>query len=453
MISGLAMKLALPVLWFTMPRGSEVSLYVALGIALLLGISDMAWGIGAGRLLFVSVVPPEKKTEYMALHYAWMGVIGGVSQLLGGRILDLTAGLSGEVAGVALDPYTPLFALGLALPLPSLLLLMGMRADNIFGVGQFAGMFFRGNPFLAMGALVRYYMAKEERDVVEITERMGLAKSPLAVDELLETLKDPRFNVRFEAIVAIARMPADPRLTQALVDVLNGTELALKVVAAWALGRIGDPAALGPLRQSLDSPWRSIRAYSARALGALRDRTVAPTLLARLETEEDKGLQMAYASALGNLRAEEAVPRLLALLRTTENAGARMELALSVARILGDEQNFIRLLRDARADLGTAAAQAIGEFRRLLRPWIRRQKQVEAVEKRLAKCGDLLARADMDQGLTLLSEALVDLPKGMFTPNAALILAECAERLQEPGETPIEYVVLALHVMEVGLKG
>ncbi len=76
MISGLVMKIALPILWFTMPRETDMSFYVAMGIAVLLGVSDMAWGIGAGRLLFVSVVPPEKKLEYMPLHYAWVGTIG-----------------------------------------------------------------------------------------------------------------------------------------------------------------------------------------------------------------------------------------------------------------------------------------------------------------------------------------------------------------------------------------
>src|SRR5690606_22722299 len=134
MISGLALKVLLPVLWLLMPRASEASLYVALGIALLVGISDMAWLIGSGRLLFVSVVPPTYKMEYMALYYAWIGLVGGISQLTGGFVLALSAGLQGRWLGVTVDPYTPLFVLGLVLTIAAILLLMGMRADNIFGV-------------------------------------------------------------------------------------------------------------------------------------------------------------------------------------------------------------------------------------------------------------------------------------------------------------------------------
>ncbi|HXF61311.1 MAG TPA: MFS transporter [Caldilineaceae bacterium] len=448
MLSGLALKIVLPVLWFTMPRGSETSLYVALGIAVLLGVSDMAWAIGAGRLLFVSVVPPAKKMPYMALHYAWVGIIGGLSQLLGGYLLDLSSGLEGEWFGLAIDPYTPLFALGFLLTIVATLLLEGMRADNIYGVGQFAGLFFRGNPFQAVGALVRYYQAKDERAAVAMTERLGQAKSPLTVEELLETLRDPRFNVRMEAIISIARMPPDRRLTAALVEILRGTELALQAVAAWALGRIGDEQALPPLREALNSPYHSIRAQSARALGALRDRTVIPELLARLETETDKGLQMAYASALGNLRATEAVGPLLALLEKTQNPGARLELALSLARISGNEHIFINLLRQMRADPATAAAQAVDDLRRRLE---RNKHMARAALPHLAEASNAFAHGSMEQGISHLAAGVGEIPAEMIREPGRTILLACLIQLQATGIAHQEYLLLALHVLEVAV--
>jgi Na+/melibiose symporter-like transporter len=448
MLSGLAMKILLPILWFMLPSTGAASLYVALGIAVVLGVSDMAWAIGAGRLLFVSVVPPVKKMEYMALHYAWIGVIGGASQLLGGYILDASAGLEGELLGLPVDPYTPLFVLGFVLTIVTTLLLEGMRADNVYGVGQFAGLFFRGNPFQAVGALVRYYQAKDERAIVAMTERLGGAKSPLAVDELVETLRDPRFNVRMEAIISIARMPPHPRLTEALVEVLNGTELALKAVAAWALGRMGDERALAPLRVALDSPYHSIRAHAARALGALHDRSLIPELLARLETESDKGLQMAYASSLGNLHAVEAVGPLLALLERTQNPGARLELALSLARITGNEHVFINLVRQTRADPATAAAQAVDGLRRRLE---RNKRIPRTALAELAAAGDAFARGAMALGIERLAAGLGQLPKGTFGEPGHTILQACLVQLQASGVEHPEYLLLALHLLEVAV--
>jgi HEAT repeat protein len=277
-----------------------------------------------------------------------------------------------------------------------------------------------------------------------MTERLGQAKSPLTVDELLEALEDPRFNVRFEAIISIARMMPDPRLIAALENILGGSELALTVVAAWALGRLGDKSATGALRHALDSEYRSVRAHSARALGALKDHEVAPMLLSRLQTEGDKGLLMAYASAMGNLGYAKATPELLKLLAVTENKGARLELALTLARIVGDEYTFIQLLRNVRSDPGTAMAQSISAFKRRLG----RRQQVSEISQRMNECAEELARGNLEQGEELLALALQSLPKSAFSEAGALILAECASRLEESG-TQQEYVILALHVLQV----
>jgi HEAT repeat protein len=300
---------------------------------------------------------------------------------------------------------------------------------------------------MAITLLIEYHLAKDERAMVQITERLGQTKSPLTVDELLEALKDPRFNVRFEAIISIARTRSDPRLTEALIKILTGTELALSVVAAWALGRIGDQTALEALRQGLDSDYQSIRAHCARALGTLGDRAIAPLLLERLQHAPDKGLQMAYASTLGKLKFDEATGALLDLLHITENEGARMELALSLARIIGAESHFIRLLRDARQDTGTGTSQAVSALKKKI------PKELENGDDLTASihdCANALARNNLDEGALLLEQLLVQLPSARFGESCVLILEECAKRLGEFKATRLEYLLLALHTANVG---
>jgi hypothetical protein len=327
-------------------------------------------------------------------------------------------------------------------------LLRAVRGERGVGVGEFAGIFLRGNPFLAMSSMIRYHLARDEHSTVLMTEQLGQAKSPLTVDELLEALEDPRFNVRFEAIISIARMPPDPRLIEALVAILEGSELALTVVAAWALGRLGTPEAVGPLRKALDSDYRSVRAHSARALGALGATEVAPVMLTRLDAETDKGLQMAYASALGNLRAAEATPQLLALLAHTANRNARLEIALTLARIVGDEHNFISLLRAARADRGTALAQATAGVRR------RVEKGKGTVNTATwENCENALAREELAHGSRLLAELLAQTPPVDLEPAAQQILDECRARLGAGECESPEYILLALHIYQTGRWG
>ena len=89
-----------------MPRHSAASLYIALGIAFLQGVADMGWGIGSARLLYVNIVPSAKRRDYMAVYYAWIGVMAGISQLSSGRILELTQDLTGQVWVFSIDPYS-----------------------------------------------------------------------------------------------------------------------------------------------------------------------------------------------------------------------------------------------------------------------------------------------------------------------------------------------------------
>jgi hypothetical protein len=242
-------------------------------------------------------------------------------------------------------------------------------------------------------------------------------------------------------------MPPEPSLIDALIEILHGSELALSVVAAWALGRIGDPHAYEPLREGLYSEYRSIQAHSARALGALGNTEIVPILLERLNAETDKGLQMAYASALGNLQAREATDKLLELLCETENEGARMELALTLARILGDEHHFIHLLRSVRADTGTAIAQEInGLKRKLSRDSNTPHPQIAVM---CDECADYFARSELESGITCLSKLIQALPLEEYNAPSRSVLRECAERMAQFGARHMEYVLLTLHTLSM----
>lgn len=445
MMVGLYVKIFLPLAWMLMPRHSPLSLPAALIIALINGASDIAWAIGSGRLLYVKVVPVEKRGEYMAVYYAAVGLIGGLSQFGGGGALDLTRGLSGQFLFFTIDPFFPLFVFGIVLTAVAVYLFSKVQADSNVSVGDFAGLFIHGNPVLALETLVRYYRARDERETVVVTERMAKNKSPLAVDELLEALKDPRFNVRFEAIISIAHMDSDPRLVRALCEFVEGTELSLSVIAAWALGRIGDSYAIESLRHGLDSPYRSIQAHSARALGTLGDAKTAPLLLERLQTEGDRGLRIAYSSALGNLHVKEAIPTLFEILEHTSNEGARLELALAIARMIGHEHHFIRLIREMRHDKGTALSQMVSVIQRRLR------LEDGDTHQLMTTTAEAFAMNNHEEGIALLTRVIDKLPPDLHTPESRIIMKECAKQLEMCKTDHAEYLILALHAMGVGV--
>jgi HEAT repeat protein len=445
MLVGVYLLALLPLAWLLMPRQVVWVLYLALAIAVGQGFINTSWSIGSSRLLYVRVVPVEKNTAYMAVYYAWTGITGGLGQLFGGWLVDLMGGASGRWWIIQVDPYTILFLAGITFPLLGALLFRRVRADGTVSVGQFAGMFLRGNPFLAMESLIRYHRARDERSAVAMTERLGITKSPFTVEELLEALYDPRFFVRFEAIVSIARRRPDPRLTDALIEKLEGDEPALSTVAAWALGRIGDERALKALRQGLNARYRSVQAHCARSLGSLGDGTVTPLLLQRLAIEDDVGLQLAFAAALGKLGALEAVDPLLALLQKSGSQDARMELALALARLVGEEHDFIQLQRRVESEPGTTLSQQATALKGKL---AKSSQSVTEIEKALDDAAETLAQQDLAPGIDLLRNGLQLLLENLPARPCRAVVQECIARLEEFGTQRLEYAVLALHAAE-----
>jgi MFS family permease len=447
MLSGLWMMMLLPIGWMLMPENTVASLPIAASIAFMQGAASIMWGIGSGRMLYVSIVPFDKKAEYMGIYYTLIGLIGGVSQLVGGRVLDFFSGLSGAWSVIEINEFTPLFVSGLVLLLVAVTMFRFIHSsDREIKTREFAGLFLHGNPFMAFESMFRYYRAKDEHEAVVVTERLGQAHSLLTLDELLEALQDPRFFVRFEAVVSIARSdPPDPRYVEALTKILHGTELSLTVLAAWALGRIGDANAIDALRLGMDSQYRSIRAHCSRALGTLGDTTIAPELLQRLEAETDAGLQMAYAAALGSLQCKDAITPIIHLMHSIENEGARMELALSLARIAGNEPQFIRLLRELRQDCGTSASQFMFSHKKKLSDLANHDAGVEGS---IMACSEGFGREDMEQGIELLAQIIEALPKDNLSAEVQAVLAECIEQLRVHGVNRLEYLVLVFDILE-----
>ncbi|HSL28184.1 MAG TPA: MFS transporter [Anaerolineales bacterium] len=441
-LTGLIMVICLPVLWFLMPRASPLSLPLALAISLFQGISSTGWGIGAGRLLFVGIVSSENRTEYLSQYNAWTGVLSGAGSILAGSLLQTLSSLETTILNFRIDSYSVLFGLGFLLSLTAALILSSLRTVQEAGLGQFAGLFIHGNPLLAISSVIRFYYAREEADVVTATQRLGMTRSPLTVEELIDSLNDPRFYVRFEAMVSITRHSADDRLVEALIEVMEGPDPALSVIAAWALGRIGSARAIPALQNAFHhSKYRSVKAHAARALGTLGDTDSIPSLIKHVQADQDLGLRVACASSLGKLRVREATPALLHILYIDSYPQSRREMGLSLARLLDAESRYIELTRKLDEDPGTSLAQEMDSLRSMLS---KRYVEDTTIVSTIIEARDQFALGNLESGFARLADTLEALLPEQTELYCEQILHECGLRLRESGRDRLEYPILAV---------
>jgi MFS family permease len=449
MLFGICMWLVFPTICFLMPRDADLSFYAGVLATFMMGVANIAWVIGFSRYLFISAVPQNKKTAYMAIFYAGLGLGSGIGPLLGGWFIKACGGLNGHIFFLTIDKYTPFFALSAIMLIAGVLIMSKVRADGAIPVRRFVGMFLQGNPITAAGTIYRYYRATDEEDRVSITERMGYANNPLSNNELIAALNDPSFNVRYEAIVAIAHSRPDPALIDALILVLGGNEPDLSIHAAWALGRLGDKSAAIALRETLESEHPLLRARSARALATLGDAHSTERLLHYFRSETNPGLRIAFAQGLGKMRSAIAIHEILGFLASLEDESLRQETALAVARIVGGEKEYIGLWRELKHDKHTAAAQTILAMKRDFNSLPENGKLMAAMVRHCAKT---FADGDLSGGIGMLASLIKRLPFDRIEEPLGTILADCGQKLEAFGPARSEYLLLSIHTLERAVK-
>ena len=436
-----------PVALWVMPRDSSSSFAVAMVIAAVTGLAVPGWSVGYSRLLYVKLIRPIRRSAYIAVHHAWMGLISGLVPLLAGLILHWTASLDGSLGFLVIDPYTPLMWSGPLLMGGAMFVIGLLASDGRMPVVRFAGMFIQGNALAAMQGLVAYRRGGLEGKRVSTIERLGQARSPLNIQELAASLNDPSFNVRFEAVISIARTRPNPMLTKALIEVLKGAEPDMRITAAWALGRMGDQRAAEPLREAMDSRYPLLRARAARALGTLGDTDSAAMLLERFGNEPDHGVKLAYGSALGAIRCQAGLVPLLDLLMQLQEKPQRQEIALAIAMIAGREDWFVLLARRVQHDAADALGGALLSMRRRL---TRGTSKAAVLPELIDRCLTQFGTNDMERAVGNLIAIVRQVPGHMFAAPADLVLRRAASDMERFGAARLEYATLCMHILHSG---
>lgn len=129
LIPGLAGSILIPIGWLMAPAFPHAAIAVSTGLYFTFGAASATASIAANRLLFNEIIPPEKNTAYTSIYYAWAGLTGGISPLLGGKLLEALAGWQVGAGIFALDAYRLLFLISLASFSGSLLLYARARPD------------------------------------------------------------------------------------------------------------------------------------------------------------------------------------------------------------------------------------------------------------------------------------------------------------------------------------
>jgi HEAT repeat protein len=259
-------------------------------------------------------------------------------------------------------------------------------------------------------------MNMEDGTADELVEM--ISRTTMAVEPLIETLKDDNENTRLNSIKTLGEL-RDPRAVRPLLQIFRDRVPRNREAAAWALYQIGN-ASVEPLVEMLDDPNEAIRERTQQALSLIENPRAPASLVTALRNGSAQVRQDA-AFALHDVQDASVIDPLIEALED-EEPGVR----LKVVETLGELQDpitvepLIECLEDP--NLTPSVLRSLGQ--------IGDATAIPAIMKYLRneerRYSDLAAEAlvNMGQaGIPDLSQA-VDDPSEVVRENAVWALGE-----------------------------
>ncbi len=225
----------------------------------------------------------------------------------------------------------------------------------------------------ALPALRNRFAAEPEPDVRRaIAGAFGAMDDKEAMPLLVAALRDPRTppTVRAAALSGVETI-GGKEAVRTLIDILKSQDEAInlegqaRVIAA--LGRFKARDAIPAIADRLGSPFPTVRAAAAEALGkigVLKD--VAPRLRASL-ADPSPEVRKAALGAVAALADREAIPTMI---KAADDESTRFEATLALAALpdVRSLQVYLRGLADRSPDVRKASSAAIAAVRKQAEP-------------------------------------------------------------------------------------
>jgi len=232
----------------------------------------------------------------------------------------------------------------------------------------------------------RYYLASEE-DRFQVLDEIRKLGTDEALAFNLELLKYPDIKVRREAVDALKRwgtvgylavfrgmddteinwlcesifVELGPRASPFLVEQLVHRDPNFRSRAAYLLGRIKDPLAIGPLYKRLKDPDRDVRIQVIQALCDLGDERSLEGILELFEME-DVGLADFVLQAAEKFGARAAPPLQAALKTGSVRIKSGAALALGRLRLPETLPSLFNALGDREVAVRRSTVKALDSF-------------------------------------------------------------------------------------------
>lgn len=284
-------------------RHEQISLIVLFGTGLIYGAVQAGAGIALTSIQHVHTTKNDSLSA-MSIFSAVIVLITAGQSLFNGFYLDKVAIPFGQIAflnGLLHVDFIKLYLIFGAgfFQILGIIILRGVPNIRAFyGIIDFFSAL-RGGSLRSMLLSRNIYHGSENKRS-ETVQQLGTAVGPLRDDPLMAMLSDPSYDVKVQAIRALA----------------------------------GSPGAVNILLKLLkDSQYRSVHDHVTWAIGELKMAEAEPVLLERLSTETSDRIQAMIARALAKIGSRRSQKQLLSLFQSSPADAQHLRASICIALI------------------------------------------------------------------------------------------------------------------------
>ena len=361
-----------------------------------------------------SLAPSNGRTMAMGVHWCLVGLIGAFGAFFAGEVMDYFAA---HPLRYVLPNGTPMsfhhvlivahVCILWLIVLPILLRIRRRKGEPQFvpAVSQL----FLNNPLRAFTNIYKMASAVSSREKARAAQSLGRRRTALAVADLVEKMEDSSSDVREEAAMALGSI-GSPEAVAALIAKLDNPETDIAPRIAVAMRMAKDRIAVDVLLRKLDSPDRETRSECIRALGEIGDRRAVPQLMDIVSQSDDMRIVSLAAEALARLHELPAIYKIVPRMKETRNAVLRRSLAVAVGDLIGEHEEFYKILSKEQKTHGAQIARLLRRIRREIKRAMRGRPRSDraGLFEKTHKIEWAFEKGDFDACVSLLFELALD---------------------------------------------
>lgn len=331
----------------------------------------LMWGSATiGAIFMLNYVPAAQKESYMTIAYSMDGLIAGTTTILAGYLVYWLDTNSIQILGIVLGSYEVLFTLCAIIMASSIIAFAFLQEEGGLGVRDFISQFYEGNPLQALWGVSRYNNQTSEEKRQDLAYRFGRARNSIAKEELFDALRDPSFDVRYEAIIALGHLPLSQSITKALENMLKYEGFVeLQYAALTSLGRLKSKNSSFAIVDFLDHKNPLLRARAIRSLADLKDVSSLDRIRNIINNDTEISCRLAASSALGKFKDRSSLNSLVSLYYELANKKNPISgeprskvILLAISKILKCEELFSQEWRKEEKFIGFRLPNLIDEL-------------------------------------------------------------------------------------------